>query len=228
MSKIEFIINKPQLGANIGMSIRAIGCFGFKNFSIISPRHSWPNKEGLNAAKHFSSIVKKTKVFNSIPEAIKNSDIVIATTVRKRDFNLPEIKINEIQKLQFKKLSILFGQENNGLNNEEISHANFITTIPTSNSQSLNLSHSIAITAYSLSRFKSIKTNKNINKNELKSNEIEAFISFLFQQLDNKNFTTVKSKRIKLEINIRNYLKTANLDKSNLKSIYGITKFLAN
>jgi tRNA C32,U32 (ribose-2'-O)-methylase TrmJ len=148
--------------------------------------------------------------------------------VRQRDFHIPFIKLEDIKKKQFQKLSILFGQENNGLNNEEISHANFITTIPTLSSKSLNLSHSVSIVAYALTEL-TLKKEKILSQTQsLKSLEIEAFIDFLFNQLDKKNFTSVKSKRDKLQISIRNYLKTSNLSQNDLKSVYGITKFLAN
>ena len=102
---IQFILNKPQLSENVGMSLRSIGCFGFENLSLVSPRKIWPNDKGIKSAKHFSSLVKKVKVYQSIPEAMKGSDILIATTVRKRDFHIPPIKVNEILfRLQYVKL----------------------------------------------------------------------------------------------------------------------------
>ena len=52
---IQFILNKPQLSENVGMSLRSIGCFGFENLSLVSPRKIWPNDKGIKSAKHFSS-----------------------------------------------------------------------------------------------------------------------------------------------------------------------------
>ena len=63
---IQFILNKPQLSENVGMSLRSIGCFGFENLSLVSPRKIWPNDKGIKSAKHFSSLVKKVKVYQSI------------------------------------------------------------------------------------------------------------------------------------------------------------------
>ena len=80
------------------MSVRSIGCVGFKNISLINPRHPWPTKEGINASKHLSSIAKKIKVFDNIEKSIKDSDLVIATSVRKRDFHIPFIKLEDIKK----------------------------------------------------------------------------------------------------------------------------------
>jgi tRNA C32,U32 (ribose-2'-O)-methylase TrmJ len=90
------------------------------------------------------------------------------------------------------------------------------------------LSHSVSIIAYALTEL-TLKKEKILKQTQsLKSLEIEAFIGFLFNELDKKNFTSVKSKRDKLQISIRNYLKTSNLSQNDLKSVYGITKFLAN
>ena len=75
--KIQFILNKPQLSENVGMSIRSIGCFGFKKIDLVNPRNFWPNEKGLNSSKHFTSIAKRVKIFSTIPEAIKKSDLVI-------------------------------------------------------------------------------------------------------------------------------------------------------
>ena len=223
--KIQFILNKPQLSENIGMSIRSIGCFGFKDINIVNPRNPWPNEKGLSSSKHFSSIAKSVKTFSSIPEAIKKSDLIIATTVRQRDFNIPQITIKDIKKINAKNISILFGQENNGLSNQEISYSNYILTLPTINKSSLNLSHSISVVAYELSQLETLKFDQN-KVGQLKSVEIENFLNFLMKILKNTAFTTIPSKRLNLEISIRNFLKTSKIDEKSLKTAYGILKFI--
>ena len=60
---IQFILNKPQLSENIGMSIRSIGCFGFEKLDLVNPRNNWPNEKGLNSSKHFKKIAKKVRTF---------------------------------------------------------------------------------------------------------------------------------------------------------------------
>ena len=62
------------------MSIRSIGCFGFEQLDLVNPRNIWPNDKGIKSAKHFEKIAQKVKTFSSIPDAIKKSDVVIATT----------------------------------------------------------------------------------------------------------------------------------------------------
>ena len=223
--KIQFILNKPQLSENIGMSIRSIGCFGFKDLNLVNPRNPWPNEKGLSSSKHFSSIAKSVKTFSSIPEATKKSDLIIATTVRQRDFNIPQIKIKDINKMNARNISILFGQENNGLNNQEISFSNYILTLPTLNKRSLNLSHTISVVAYELSQLEILKFDQN-KVSLLKSDQIENFVNFLMKTLKNKAFATVPSKRLNLEISIRNFLKTSKIDEKSLKTAYGILKYI--
>ena len=207
------------------MSIRSLGCFGFEEVGLVSPKKPWPNDKGISSSKHFESVAKKVKTFNSIPEAIVKSDLVIATSVRKRELSIPLINIEEVDKLKAKKITFLFGQENNGLSNKEISYANYILTIPTQKSKSLNLSHSVSVVAYMLS--KSPKVDKEtIVQSGLKPQETEKFISYLMQLLVNRRFTTIKAKTQNLELSLRIFLKTSNIDQKMLKTAYGVIKFL--
>ena len=207
------------------MSIRSLGCFGFEEVGLVSPKKPWPNDKGIRSSKHFEPIAKKVKTFNSIPEAIAKSDLVIATSVRKRELNIPLINIEEVGKSKAKKMTILFGQENNGLSNKEISYANYILTIPTQKSKSLNLSHTVAVVAYMLSRSTKV-AEETIVKNSLKSQDIEKFISYLMSILENRRFTTIKAKTHNLEISLRSFLKTSKIDQKMLKTAYGVIKNL--
>ncbi len=208
------------------MSLRSIGCFGFENLTLINPRKIWPNNKGIKSAKHFSHLVKKVKIFKTIPEAIKCSDILIATSVRKRDIQIPLIKADEISELKSNKISILFGQENNGLTNKEISHANYLLTIPTSNKSSLNLSHSVALIAYELRKIPLPEITSTKDKSLPSSKDIEKFLLFLMKILEKRKFTSISSKRDNLELSLRNFLKTSNIDHKQLKTAYGVLKFI--
>ena len=225
--KIQFILNRPQLSENIGMSLRSLGCFGFENLILVNPRNSWPNEKGIRASKHFSDLAKNIKTFNSLEEAIAKNDIVIATTVRQRDFVIPQINFKDIETIKAKNICILFGQENNGLNNLELSHANYILTIPTRNNHSLNLSHCISIIAYELSKMFNVDTkHESLTILKPSSSDIEKFINFLMKLLNKQGFTTILSKKLNLEISIRNFLKTSNISQKSLKTAFGILKFI--
>ncbi len=225
--KIQFILNRPQLSENIGMSLRSLGCFGFENLALVNPRNPWPNEKGIRASKHFYNLASKIKTFNRLEDAIAKNEIVIATTVRQREFTIPQIEFKDIERIKSKKICILFGQENNGLNNLELSHANYILTIPTTNGYSLNLSHCISIVAYELSKTFKIRDNfENPETLRPSALEIEKFVKFLMKSLNKQGFTTIFSKKLNLEISIRNFLKTSNISNKSLKTAYGILKFI--
>ena len=207
------------------MSIRSLGCFGFDEVGLVSPKKSWPNDKGIRASKYFELIANKVKTFKSIPDAISKSNIVVATSVRRRELSIPLINFEEINKLKATKITILFGQENNGLSNKEISYANYILTIPTQKNKSLNLSHTVAIVAYMLSRSTKVPE-ETIVKNNLKSQDIEKFINYLMLLLENRQFTTIEAKTHNLELSLRSFLKTSNIDQKMLKTAYGVIKNL--
>ncbi len=207
------------------MSIRSLGCFGFDEVGLVSPKKTWPNNKGIRASKHFELIAKKVKTFKTIPDAISKSNIVVATSVRRRELSIPLINFDEFYKLKAKKITIIFGQENNGLSNKEISYANYILTIPTQKSKSLNLSHTVAIVAYMLSRSTKVPE-ETIVKNNLKSQDIEKFINYLMLLLENRQFTTIEAKTHNLELSLRSFIKTSNIDQKMLKTAYGVIKNL--
>ena len=207
------------------MAIRSIGCFGFDKLDLVNPKNLWPNEKGLRATKHFEKIAHKVRSFSSISDAIKKTDIVIATSVRPREIKIPSISFKDLSKIQSKNISIIFGQENNGLNNKEISYANYILTLPTVDNKSLNLSHAVSIVAFQLQDLKNSQFNKDSNV-PIKSSQIEKFINFLMETLSKKGFTNIASKTENLEISMRNFLKTNKIDEKMLKTAYGIIKFI--
>jgi tRNA/rRNA methyltransferase len=76
-----------------------------------------------------------------------------------------------------------------------------------------------------LSRPTSVSEEK-IFQNGLKSEETEKFISYLMQLLKNRRFTTIKAKAENLELTLRSFIKSTNIDQKMLKTAYGIIKFL--
>ena len=225
-NNISFILHKPQLSENIGLCARAMKNFGFKNLSVIEPKPIFPNDKIIATSVGAKDIIKKTKVYSNLEKSLTKTDILIATTVRKRDFHIPSIKLQDISKLNPNKISILFGQENNGLTNKEISHANYILSIPTKSNSSLNLSHTVALIAYELSQmsFSKISSSKIVTPASAK--DIEKFLSFLMKILEKRKFTSISSKRDNLEISLRNFLKTSKIDQKQIKTVYGVLKFI--
>ena len=209
INNISFILHKPQLSENIGACARAIKNFNFKKLVLINPKPSFPNDKILATSVGAKDIIKHSKEYNNLEEAISKVDIVIATSARFRNKNIKHINLDDLKKINFKKkIGFLFGSEASGLSNDEISYANYTLQIPTNpNFKSLNLSHSLIIIAQyiaSLIKLKSTPFKKSKKIKSASKKEIQSMLSLCVQNLDEINFFRPKEKKPKMLENLRN------------------------
>ena len=146
------ILAKPQLGENIGAAARAMANFGLSDLRLVAPREGWPNKKAQALAADAGNILEAARIFTTLGEALADLQIVYATTARDRGTTRPVLTPTEAAK-RFRaadgiKTGLLFGNERAGLDNEEISLANAVITIPTAEFASLNLGQAVLLNAY--------------------------------------------------------------------------------
>ena len=148
-NNISFILHKPQLSENIGACARAMKNFNFQKMIVVDPKPIYPNDKILATSVGAKNIISKSKNFDNLETALKNIDMVIATSARFRNKNVKHIQLEDLRKIDYKKkVAFLFGSEASGLSNNEISYANYTLQIPTNpDFKSLNLSHSLIIIA---------------------------------------------------------------------------------
>ena len=211
MSKnnISFILHKPQLSENIGACARAIKNFNFKRLVLVNPKPTFPNDKILATSVGAKDIIKQSKKYDNLDDAISKIDIVIATSARFRNKNVKHINLNGLKKINFKKkIGFLFGSEASGLSNNEISYANYTLQIPTNpDFKSLNLSHSLIIIAQyvsSIIKLKNIPFKKSKKIKSATKKEIQSMLNLCIQNLDEINFFRPKEKRAKMLENFRN------------------------
>ena len=208
-NNISFILHKPQLSENIGSCARAIKNFDFKRLILVNPKPIFPNDKILATSVGASNIINKSKVFNSLEEALGNNDIVIATSARFRNKNIKHINLDDLKKIDFKKkVAFLFGSEASGLSNNEISYANYTLQIPTNPEfKSLNLSHSLIIIAQIVSSIIKIKTKPFTKSKKVKAaskKEIQLMTNLCIKNLEKINFFKPKEKKPIMLENLRN------------------------
>ena len=230
----SIILVRPQLPENIGMVARSMNNFGLKDLIIVSPRDNWFNTKSINAAKKANTIIKNVKVYNNLENALNKFTYVVATTNRKRylqkkstsDFKFLKRKI-----ISNKKIAILFGPENSGLSNEDLRLSDIIFTIETNKkSNSLNLSHAVAILGYKLYELNNLKSLSNLNNEPSNVNKLQLskYLNYLFKNLDDKNFFSPKEKKQSMKDNIYAIFTKLSLSKKELQTLWGITKKLIN
>ena len=206
---ITFILHKPQLSENIGACARGIKNFNFQKLTIVNPKPIFPNDKILATSVGAKNIINKSKLFDNLEPALKNTDYVIATSARFRNKNIKHIQLEDLKKIDFnKKVAFLFGSEASGLSNREVCYANYTLQIPTNpDFKSLNLSHSLIIIAQYVSSIIKSKTfnYKKSKKVKLASKkEIISMTNLCIRNLEEINFFKTKEKKPIMLENLRN------------------------
>ena len=212
-NKFGFILIKPQLGENIGACARSLKNFGFSKLHIVSPKQSWPNNKAKATSVGAYDIVKRAKIYDNTYDAIRDFNIVISLSARKRDINKKHISINKfltiIKSKKNTKFGFMFGPEASGLSNEDLSLSNYVLQIPTVKKfKSINLSHSLTVISYEIFKlinYKKFKKNPKDIKISSKS-KISSIVLHLEKLLEKKGFFVPTEKKHTMLMNINNLI----------------------
>ncbi|RPH28778.1 MAG: tRNA/rRNA methyltransferase [Bacteroidales bacterium] len=154
---ISFILVEPAVPENVGAAARAIKTMGFTDFRLVNPC-DYLNTKAKMLAHASHDILEDAKVYTSLAEAITDLDFIIATTAKQRWVKLDIIPSNKLLQFLLEKedtisnIGIVFGREESGLTNEEISICSRVSTIPLASPYpSINLAQTVMIYAYTLS-----------------------------------------------------------------------------
>lgn len=206
--EIYFILVEPAVPENIGASARALKTMGFGNLRLINPA---PYRKGkaqwLAHGSH--DVLDNARDFKSLEEAVADIDLVIGTTAKQRSVKHDYYSIMELGRLitekgtTIKNAGLVFGREESGLTNDEMSLCNLVTIIPTQTKYpSINLSQAVMIYAYTLS---GIRLGKRINpspaRDEHSFRKLTSNITELLNCLDIPNGSP-KHNRIMERINL--------------------------
>jgi tRNA/rRNA methyltransferase len=129
------------------------------------------------------------------------------------------------------KIGILFGQESSGLDNEDISHCNYLISIPVSPEyDSLNLAQAVCIIGYELFKLKGLTSqltekNKELspeNYNLSPRKDINEMLNFIETEITAKNLFQTPEKKPGMLINIRNIFSRHFYTEQEVRTLRGI------
>lgn len=232
-NNIAIILVAPQMGENIGASARAMKNFGLSDLRIVLPRHGWPNAKAESMSVGAIDIINQAKIFPSIDQAISDLSFIYATTGVPRDMNKNYIlSRNLAQDIPSDcRVGIMFGRENCGLNNQEITYANKILVIDTDkNFTSLNISHAVSIVCYELFGLRN-QTRNDLNNHHTLATQVELnhFYTHLFSKLEEKDFFRVPEKKEQMSSKIRNlFSRIDKMSQIELQTLRGIVTVLTS
>jgi len=156
MPDIDIVLVAPLYEGNVGFAARVMKNFGFTRLVLIDPCKL--GDEAKARASHAQDVLKNADIC-TIEDVFARSSIVVATTgqVSKSvctPMRMPFYSPRELRERIGEgegRVSILFGRENWGLNNEEVKKSDMICTIPTDDEYPImNLSHAVGIVCYEL------------------------------------------------------------------------------
>ncbi|MCF5887308.1 tRNA/rRNA methyltransferase [Aeromonas veronii] len=155
--KLYFVLVAPARPANVGAAARAMKTMGFDAMRLVASRvHE--EEEASWVAHGAQEILTQAEAFDTLPEALADMDLVIATTARERGRYQHYLTPREIReqirsKPSLGKVAIVFGCEESGLSNEQLAEVDLISYLPLKVSYpSLNLGQAIMLYAYEMSQ----------------------------------------------------------------------------
>ena len=154
-SNIQVVLVNPSHPGNIGAVARAMKNMGLRQLVLVDPR-KFPDPEAEWRSASALDIVQAARVVETLTEAIADSQFVVGTSARERRIPWPvqdarHAASRVVQRSSTDKVSILFGREDSGLNNDELRRCNLHCHIPTHpDYESLNLSMAVQIVCYEI------------------------------------------------------------------------------
>jgi len=226
LKNLQVILVRAENPVNIGQSARAMKNFGLSKLLLVKcapHRVDQAYTPGWKARK----ILDQAVVYQRLEEAINQTTLAVGLTCRKGDRrgeprSLIEVVSQILDTLKHQKVALFFGNEKNGLSNQEIAKCHVMATIPVGKEySSLNLSHAVAISAFSV--FSQTRQAKEFLKRKAgfypKVEEFEALMDDFYRVLEMAGYRNGPGKVDMLDkilFRLEHYFKKTGLDKREL------------
>ena len=230
----SFVLVRPQMGENIGAAARAMLNFGLDRLTLVAPRDGWPNPAAEAMASGAGRLLDQAQVFDDLPAAVAKNHFVLATTARARGLTKPVLSPKEAMQqaaqrcASGERVAVLFGPERAGLENEEISRANAIISVPVNPGfPSLNLAQCVLICGYEwqLATEHVINSEVEMAGTEWASqDDIEALASHYEVDLTKAGFFFPEDKEDSMKLNLRNMWSRMPLTRADVQTLHGVLR----
>lgn len=230
----RFVLVRPQMGENIGAAARAMWNFGLDRMVVVAPRDGWPNQKAVAMASGAGRLLDEALLVPNLATAVEDDTFVMATTARVRGLTKPvfspELAMQEAARRlsRGERVSVLFGPERAGLENEDVARANAIINVPVNPEfPSLNLAQCVLLCGYEWRRASETveSTRMDLAGTEWASQqEIEALSSHYEDRLEDAGFFFPEAKARGMKINLRNMWSRMALTRADVQMLHGILR----
>ena len=229
---VKIVLVEPAGERNIGSIARVMRNMGLSQLTIVNPHCNYLSEEAQVMAVHGLDVLKQAQIVNTIPQALQGCHRAIATTARPRgiptELETPRQAIPWLLEQNITS-ALIFGPEDRGLSNQELSYAQrFICIEANPEYPSLNLAQAVGICCYELYHYyQSLtdeeKANSETSEEVATIEQLEGYYQHLESVLLKINYIyphTAATKMAKL----RRIINRSNLNSQELALLRGILR----
>ncbi len=232
MSQPAIVLVRPQLGENVGATARAMLNCGLTRLRLVRPRFPWPSERAVAAASGADAVLAEASLHDTPAAALADLQVVYATTARGRDMAKPIVTAREAATLMRSQIAaglnvgVMFGPERTGLENDDITLAETLVTIPLNpHYMSLNLAQAVLLVAYEWHTSGNPPPAR-ADIPPAPKEELFAFVDRLEQVLLDKDFFREPTMRPTIMRNLRNMWQRAGATSQELRTLHGVVSAL--
>jgi len=144
----RIVLVRTKESANVGSVARAMLNFGLHDLWLVAPRCRI-DRRSYDLATHAEAILENAKVVDSLEEAIGDTTVAFGTSARpRRAENYPLFTPRTAAPRLKAGTAVVFGPEDHGLANDELTRCQAQIIVPTVDFASLNLAQAVLVVAY--------------------------------------------------------------------------------
>lgn len=231
LQNIRIILCRTSHPGNIGSAARAMKTMGLSRLYLVAP-HDYPHPSSYALASGATDVLENIAICNTLEEALAGCAFAIGFTARKRELSHEPVSAREAaaEALEFaaqQEVALVFGNETNGLTNEELIRCQRTAHIPANPEySSLNLAAAVQVLAYEL---RMTTESDRISAKPVKyatHDEVEGFYQHLEQTLIDIDFLDPAQPK-RLMLRLRRLFTRARLQEEEVNILRGILKAIA-
>ena len=227
------ILVRPQLSENIGTAARAMLNNGLTDLRLVGPKPDWLSDRAVAAASGADRVLLGARLFDSTRDAVADLNRVWAATARNRfmvkPVDTPRTAAAAMRAIaaESQNFGVLFGPERTGLENDDVSLADTVITVPLNPDYcSLNLAQCVLLVAYEwYQTAEPSLPERHMTKGAeppASKEKLQHFFDHLERELDACGFLRIPDKRPVMVRNIRNMFQRAQLTGQEVQTLHGI------
>jgi len=231
LEQIKVVLVEPSHPGNIGGAARAMKTMGLGRLALVNPKR-YPDPQADWRAAGALDVLDAAEVVTDVAQAIEHCHWVVGTSTRSRKIPWPVLNAREmaaeIRALPADtQVAILFGREDNGLNNDELQRCNRHLQIPAAAAySSLNLAMAVQVVCYEIHQ--AALEDREVSSWDRKlatSGEVEAMLDAWQQVLIDTDFLQPDNPG-KTMTRLRRLFNRVQMDETEVQILRGVIKHL--